>query len=128
MVSKAILMTAAVAALGAWSTWAPVPDPAAAHDVAVQDTGGKAIFLGKGMCSVCHGVDAKGTVLAPDLTDKEWLHSDGSLEKIAATIKTGVPQPKQHPGPMLPMGGAQLTEAEIQALARYVFSLRPPSQ
>lgn len=29
-------------------------------------------------CYTCHGVDAKGTVLAPDLTANKWLWSDGS--------------------------------------------------
>ena len=91
----------------------------------VQDTAGKAIFLGKGMCQACHGPEAKGTSLAPDLTDKEWLHADGTVETIAKVVKEGVAAPKKHPAPMPAMGGAQLTDAEIQAVARYIVSLSP---
>jgi len=89
----------------------------------VQDTAGKAIFLGKGLCHACHGPDAKGTALAPDLTDPEWLHADGTLETVAKVVKEGVAQPKKFPAPMLPMGGAQLTDDEVQAVARYVVAL-----
>lgn len=89
----------------------------------VQDSLGKAIFTGKGLCSACHGPDAKGTALAPDLTDKTWLHSDGTLASVAKVITDGVTTPKEHPAPMPPMGGAQLTPEEVQAVARYVVSL-----
>jgi cbb3-type cytochrome c oxidase subunit III len=88
-----------------------------------QDTVGKAIFMGKGLCTACHGPDAKGTALAPNLTDEEWLHADGTVATIAKVVKEGVAQPKKHPAPMPPMGGAQLTDAEIQAVAQYVASL-----
>ncbi len=95
---------------------------------AAQDTPGKAIFTGKGNCYVCHGPDAKGTPLAPDLTDTTWLNIDGSLAAIEKTIRTGVARPKQkeHSTPMPAMGGAQLTDAEIQTVARYVYSLSHP--
>jgi mono/diheme cytochrome c family protein len=88
-----------------------------------QDSLGKAVFTGKGNCHVCHGAEAKGGPLGPDLTDAEWLHIDGKAESIAALIKKGVPAPKQFPAPMLPMGGAQLTDAEVQAVAGYIVSL-----
>ncbi len=89
----------------------------------VQDTAGKGIFTGKGLCAACHGTEGKGTALAPDLTDAKWLNVDGSLDAIAKLVKEGVPNPKEHPAPMPAMGGAQLTDAEIQAVARYVKSL-----
>jgi cbb3-type cytochrome c oxidase subunit III len=102
------------------------PTPAAgAALVAAQDTTGKAIFTGKGICYACHGADAKGTPLAPNLTDATWLNVDGTLASIVTIVKEGVAAPKEHPAPMPPMGGAQLTEAEIQAVAQYVFSLSP---
>jgi cbb3-type cytochrome c oxidase subunit III len=104
-------------------------DARAALAVTVQDTAaGRAIFTGKGLCHACHGPNAKGTPLAPDLTDAKWLNIDGSLENIVKTIKTGVPSPKEHPAPMPPMGGAQLSDAEVQAVARYVFALSHPAK
>ena len=89
---------------------------------------GKAIFLGKGNCYTCHGKDAKGTPLAPDLTDAEWLHIDGKLESIVKLVNAGVPEPKKHPAPMPPKGGAALTDAEVRAVAAYVVALRAPAK
>jgi mono/diheme cytochrome c family protein len=71
----------------------------------------------------CHGADAKGTPLGPDLTDDRWLWSDGSLGGIEGTIAKGVPTPKQHTGVMPPMGGASLTPAQLHAVAAYVYAL-----
>jgi cbb3-type cytochrome c oxidase subunit III len=120
---------AVVGAVGTVTAMERESTAAAAHSLEIaQDTAGKAIFMGKGLCHVCHGADAKGTALAPNLTDGEWLHSDGSLENITKTIKTGVPAPKKHPAAMAPMGGAQLTDAEVQAVARYVHALSHPSK
>jgi mono/diheme cytochrome c family protein len=94
--------------------------------VAAQ-TSGNAIFEGKGMCFACHGKDARGTPLAPNLTDTEWLNVDGSLPAIIALIEKGVPKPKKHPAPMPPMGGAKLSRAELEAVAAYVFGLSQPA-
>lgn len=88
---------------------------------------GQQIFTGKGNCYTCHGMDGRGSQLAPNLTDSEWLWLDparGDLLTQAVTIiKNGVPQPKQYPAPMPPMGGAQLTDEEVRAVAAYVLSL-----
>lgn len=88
---------------------------------------GDSIFHGKvagGTCITCHQANAKGIPgLAPDLTDKTWLHGDGSLAAIIATIEKGVPKPKQAAAPMLPKGGVNLTSEQIRAVAAYVQSL-----
>lgn len=83
---------------------------------------GKEIF-NSNICWSCHQQNAVGGPLAPALNDTVWLNIDGSYDAIVSTIKTGVPQPKQHPAPMPPMGGAQLTEEQIKALAAYVYSI-----
>lgn len=85
---------------------------------------GKEIFEKKGNCYTCHGKNASGTPLAPDLRDSVWLNIDGSLDAIRNVIRTGVPKPKSHPGLMPPLGGAKLNEREIDAVAAYVNSLR----
>jgi mono/diheme cytochrome c family protein len=90
---------------------------------------GDSIFHGQaagGMCQTCHGPDAKGTQLAPDLTDKQWLNGDGSYQFIVNTVTKGVPTPKQAPAPMPPMGGAQLTPDQVNAVSAYVYSLSHP--
>jgi mono/diheme cytochrome c family protein len=93
---------------------------------AAQIAEGDKIFHGQeagGTCTACHGQDAKGTQMAPDLTDSQWLNGDGSLAFIEHTVTTGVPQPKQHPAPMPPMGGASLSPDQVKAVAAYVYSL-----
>jgi mono/diheme cytochrome c family protein len=88
---------------------------------------GESVFRGKGNCATCHGGDARGTPLGPDLTDGVWLHGSGTLAEITAVIRDGVMKPKQYPAPMPPMGGARLRPAEVEAVARYVLSLNPPA-
>jgi glucose/arabinose dehydrogenase/mono/diheme cytochrome c family protein len=100
----------------------PVPAGATKQMVAL----GERIFLGQvggATCTGCHGGDAKGTPLGPDLTDTQWLWGDGSFASIAKTITNGVPQPKQYRSPMPPMGGAQLTSDQVSALAAYIWGL-----
>jgi glucose/arabinose dehydrogenase/mono/diheme cytochrome c family protein len=85
---------------------------------------GDSIFHGQvanGTCTACHGSDAKGSPLAPNLTDGTWLWSDGSYKGIVKTITAGVPVPKEHRAPMPPMGGAKLTPAQVEAVGAYVF-------
>ena len=90
---------------------------------------GDSIFHGKvggGTCMLCHGPDAKGTQLAPDLTDAIWLNGDGTFRFIMTTIINGVPSPKMHPEPMLPMGGASFSPAQLEAVAAYVYTRSHP--
>ena len=75
------------------------------------------------ICWSCHQQNAVGGPLAPALDDSTWINIDGSYDAIVGLIKSGVPQPKQHPTPMPPMGGAQLTDQQIKDLAAYVYSI-----
>jgi cytochrome c oxidase cbb3-type subunit 3 len=88
---------------------------------------GENIFKGKaggGLCWTCHGLDAKGMKgLGPDLTDKTWLHGDGSLSFVKGTVKAGIMKPKQGSTPMPPGGGAPLNDRQLAAVAAYVVSL-----
>ena len=100
----------------------PVP-PGATKDMVAL---GNRIFHGEeggASCTGCHGADGSGTPLGPDLTDQQWLWSDGGVAGIAATITSGVPQPKQYRAPMPPLGGAQLSADQVSALAAYVWGL-----
>ena len=72
-------------------------------DQALVDRGREA-FNGAGGCTACHGSDATGSALA-------------------AVIRTGVPEPKQYSAPMPPKGGASLSDAQVCAVAAYVYSL-----
>jgi glucose/arabinose dehydrogenase/mono/diheme cytochrome c family protein len=87
---------------------------------------GERVFHGEvagATCGGCHGSDAKGSPIGPDLTSGTWLWSDGSLKGIERTIATGVAEPKEHGGAMPPMGGVQLSDAELRAVAAYAWAV-----
>jgi mono/diheme cytochrome c family protein len=88
---------------------------------------GDSIFHGLvalGPCQSCHGEDGTGpTGIAPNLTDTEWLNTDGTWEGIYNTVMSGVLAPKKFPGVMLPMGGANLTPDQVRAVSAYVYNL-----
>ena len=90
---------------------------------AAMVTTGKELFDGVGVCYTCHGPDGAGTGLAPSLADAVWLHSDGSYTALLKQITEGVPQPKESMIPMLPKGGAPITDEQIAAIAAYVWSI-----
>jgi mono/diheme cytochrome c family protein len=93
---------------------------------------GDSVFHGKigaALCYVCHGPAGKGVAgLGPNLTDKEWTNGDGSVAFIAKTVTDGVPKPKKFPAPMPPKGGGSLNEAQVNAVAAYVYSLSQPKK
>ncbi len=85
---------------------------------------GRRIFTGNGAtCFACHGSDAHGTTLAPNLADSTWIDADGSYTAIVQTVRAGVSQPREFPAPMPPMGGAELGSDQVCAVAAYVYSL-----
>jgi glucose/arabinose dehydrogenase/mono/diheme cytochrome c family protein len=98
-----------------------LPSGVTAEDVAL----GKQIFDGASgaACAGCHGADATGSSVGPNLASGSWAWSDGSLAGIAGTIASGVRAPKKYSAPMLPMGGVNLSRKEINAVAAYVWTL-----
>ena len=84
---------------------------------------GRTVFSGAGNCVACHGANAKGTAMAPNLTDGTWLNGDGSYASIIGLVRSGVAKPKQYPAPMPALGGAALDGAQLCAVAAYVYSL-----
>lgn len=69
-------------------------------------------------CSSCHGEDGTGDRWqgAPNLTDAIWLYG-GDYDTLHETVYNA------RFGVMPPMGGADLSEAEIRAVATYVHGL-----
>jgi glucose/arabinose dehydrogenase/cytochrome c5 len=107
---------------GAQAGHLPTPPGATPDEVALGDR----VYhgqVGGAPCEGCHGTNAKGTPLAPDLTSNKWLWGDGSLASITQIITNGVPNPKDYRSPMPPMGGAQLSPTEVSAVASYVWAL-----
>jgi glucose/arabinose dehydrogenase/mono/diheme cytochrome c family protein len=100
----------------------PTPPGATKDQVAL----GRRVFFGEvggATCGGCHGSDAKGTPVGPDLTSGTWLWGDGSLDSITRAIVTGVENPKKHLGAMPPLGGTELSPAEVAAVAAYVWAV-----
>ncbi len=100
----------------------PVPAGATRDELKL----GARVFRGQeggGTCAGCHGSDAKGTPLGPDLTSGHWLWGDGSLAAVKQIIADGVSTPKNYRSPMPPMGGAQLSKEDLDAVAAYVWAL-----
>jgi glucose/arabinose dehydrogenase/cytochrome c5 len=98
------------------------PPGVSADQVALGDR----IFHGRasgGTCAGCHGSNAKGSPIGSDLSSGQWLWSDGSLPALIATINAGVLAPKAHSGAMPPRGGAPLSDADVQAVAAYVWAV-----
>jgi mono/diheme cytochrome c family protein len=84
---------------------------------------GKKIFSGPGVCYACHGPDAAGG-MGPSLADTLWIHSKGEYDRIVTTILEGVAQKDSKSGIMMPpRGGSAISDAEIRAVAAYVWSL-----
>ena len=86
-------------------------------------TQGKDIFAGAGLCASCHGPDGTGTPIAPALNDGTWLHIDGAFPNIVTLVTSGVATPKEHPVPMAPKGGTNLSDDQVKAVSAYVWSL-----
>lgn len=117
----AAMATASAAAQGATD----LPDGVTKDMVAE----GQKLFAGQGLCQVCHGAAAKGIPgLGANLTDKEWLHSDGSYTGILESIVNGVSADKSSTGSVMPpRGGSALSDKQMKAVAAYVWSVSRPS-
>lgn len=86
---------------------------------------GKVLFGGAGICMSCHGAEGQGVPnLGANLTDDEWVHSDGSYEGIVQTVMNGVTADASSSGvPMPAKGGTSITEDQVKAVSAYVWTL-----
>jgi mono/diheme cytochrome c family protein len=123
IVSASVIMAGAAGC----GTAQPAPlhraDPAAPAAASADTAVGRALFHGSANCYICHGPAGAGTPLGPALNDTIWISIDGSFEQVRAVIRDGVAAPQRFPAPMPSQGGARLSDAEIDALARYVVHL-----
>jgi cytochrome c oxidase cbb3-type subunit III len=76
---------------------------------------GKSSFVTK--CSACHGQNAEGAIVGPNLTDEYWIHG-GGIKNVFKTIKYGV----QEKGMIA--WQAQMQPTEMQQIASYIISLQ----
>jgi mono/diheme cytochrome c family protein len=90
-------------------------------------------LFNNGGCMRCHGAKGIGAANGPVLADNKWDQlTTGSYEEIRAIIVSGVPKEKikvtTRPNPMGARGGRMnLTDAQITAVAAYVYTLSHPA-
>lgn len=136
------MLSAAACHHGAKTTGAPAAPKAAATPPAPKLPAGVTLaMIAEGdslfnnrSCQRCHGMKAVGGPNAPSLVRTAWDHGSGSYEDIVKTITTGVPKEEfkvpTRPNAMRARGGQQplLTDAQVNAVAAYVWSLNHPTK
>jgi mono/diheme cytochrome c family protein len=86
---------------------------------------GRRIYTGVGICAACHGPDGGGAI-GPNLTDSEWLIGEGEYEQLVTQITEGVSAAEATNAIgaiMPPKGGAAITDAQVRAVAAFVWTL-----
>ena len=106
---------------GVSSQVTPASETTVVEAPAAGDAGGseeaKNTFLT--VCAACHTADGGGIAgLGPNLTDKYWKNSDGSLEGIKNTITEGVE------GTVMISWKASYSTDQIDELGKYILSLQ----
>ncbi|MGH7571879.1 MAG: c-type cytochrome [Gemmatimonadota bacterium] len=105
---------------GALDTMAAVDEAPDTPARASEAVSGEAVYVAN--CALCHGEDGRGEGQASiglepppaDFNDAEWKTGDGSLAAIRNTVENG------SPGTAMIGWRGTLTDAEIDAVARYV--------
>ncbi len=79
---------------------------------------GDRVFHGEaanGQCSVCHGIDGKGTTNGNDLTAGLFIWSDGSVRELKRTVL--------HNMAVAPGRDGELEPADVEAVSAYVWAI-----
>lgn len=116
-------------ASGAGAAPAPSTPPRPAAVTEANIVIGDSLFnTNNAPCQRCHGQKGVGATNGPSLVSGPWLQSTGSFDEIVATITNGVPRASiKDPArrfQMNPRGGPMnLTDAQVQAISAYVWSI-----
>ncbi len=76
---------------------------------------GQSLFYAN--CRACHGDQAQGAAVGPNLTDEYWLHG-GSIQDVFHSIKAGWPDKGMQ------SWSAILSPSEMQDVASYIMSVQ----
>lgn len=83
-----------------------------------QIEAGRALFAAQ--CGFCHGRDAMGGEIGPDLTRSELVAEDVRGDKLAVVIRTGRPDKK--------MPGFNLPDADIGAIVAFIHDAKTKAE
>ncbi len=120
-----LVLAAAAAPMVAQVT--PRMRPAGVTDSAISR--GKALFYGAARCDRCHGLGGRGTPYGPDLADAIWWHGPGSYEWLVREVSHGIPSNLTVTGDPMPAAERMnLSEAEVRAVAAYVWAISHPAK
>lgn len=123
--------TLAVGCASSGEEAAPMPAPEEEVEMAAPSpelvADGAQVFATAGRCETCHGAAGAGGRFGPDLSDDEWAWIDpasaSAMQDLVELIRTGISEPRVSETGMPPMGGANLSDDQLQALAAYILSL-----
>lgn len=81
-------------------------------------------------CVGCHGANGQGMPgMTSSLTDGEWSYVEGGAYPALIEVITEGVSAQQTGGLAMPAkGGRDLTEAQVQALAAYLWSVNQPGE
>lgn len=74
---------------------------------------------GSANCYMCHGPFLRGSSEGTNLRDDKWHNIDGTLSAVDSIIRAGVSKPDHMTMP--PRGGMPISDADVKALAAYVY-------
>lgn len=123
-VALLVLFIVAVPARAQEETAETLPDSVTAERILVGSN-----LYHSGSCMACHAIGGRGSGRrAPDLSDVEWLHSEGDFDGIFDTIFWGVTKDEfkavtPRPFEMHPRGGMTIDREQVKALAAYVWTI-----
>jgi len=114
---RSIVSMVFVAALGLSGLCLPAQDPQhhadqhGSYDPAMVEAGAK-LFVGS--CSVCHGIDGRGSARGPDLT-QGLVVNRGTDDEVSQVIRNGVPGSSMPP--------SDFPQAEVRQIVAFIRSL-----
>jgi mono/diheme cytochrome c family protein len=101
------------------------PRPAGVTDSAIA--WGRHLFHGSANCAACHGNDGRGTDDGPALTGAIWFHGPGTYEWLIDQINRGLSAHETWTRKPMPMRGwTNMPDADVRAVAAYVWSITHP--
>lgn len=119
VLALAVLLGTGDPAEGSRSAGQEFPDGVTRETV----TEGRSVYLGSGLCYVCHGRRGDGLQrTGSSLRDTVWYHTDGSYRSIAERTRRGISaQASATNIPMPPRGGSEIDDDDVLAVAAYVW-------